>query len=254
MFETAIIRKHKEGEQSIDAGVIAETLLFYDNVHVLADRGVFADLVRVLGPDNLLRMLDMNAISLTFLRDIPGVQTDTRNGIELHKLVSILLFADKEKKRIHDHDDLALVIESVLGKNPASKKFIKTITPHVEFKRSGEGSPAVPSEPLIQAQSDLKDPGFVKEGIGAVLRNLVPDAPLPHNWSFEIMPIGEDFVVGTNLNLQLLNGIVLATLFFWIACYVAGGQINLSKLVLRSLLNKAFLVSSDTKTSRRPNN
>jgi hypothetical protein len=47
MFETALIRRHSEGPRIVDAGILAETLLFYDHVHVLADRGLLSDLLRV---------------------------------------------------------------------------------------------------------------------------------------------------------------------------------------------------------------
>jgi hypothetical protein len=77
MFESALIRKHTEGQLSVDAGIIAETLLFYDNVHVLADNGVLADLIRVIGPDSLITLLDRKALSLSFIIDILGVYNNT---------------------------------------------------------------------------------------------------------------------------------------------------------------------------------
>src|SRR5579863_265526 len=112
MFESAVIRKHVEGPQSVDAGLIAETLLFYNNVHILADRGVVSDLLKVVGPDNLLRMLDMGAVSLTYLRAIDGVYTDNQKLISSHRFVSFYVTADRDKRKIRNVDDLELVVEA----------------------------------------------------------------------------------------------------------------------------------------------
>jgi hypothetical protein len=100
MFESALIRKHTEGQPSVDAGIIAETLLFYDNINVLADNGVLGDLIRVIGPDDLITLLDRKALSLSFMRDIFGVYKDTQNNISVHRFVSIRFYARPNKKRI----------------------------------------------------------------------------------------------------------------------------------------------------------
>jgi hypothetical protein len=61
----------------VDAGTIAETLFFYDHAHVVADDPLLADLLRVIGPRTLLIMLDRNVISLTYLRELLAVVTNT---------------------------------------------------------------------------------------------------------------------------------------------------------------------------------
>jgi hypothetical protein len=68
MFETAILRKHGNAFTSIDKGLIAETLLFYSNVHVVAHFGVLIDLLRAFGADTLLRLIGDKIPTLTYLR------------------------------------------------------------------------------------------------------------------------------------------------------------------------------------------
>ena len=41
MFESVLIRRHVDGYHLVDAGTIAEALLFYDRVHVVADSPLF---------------------------------------------------------------------------------------------------------------------------------------------------------------------------------------------------------------------
>jgi hypothetical protein len=113
MFETALIRRHSEGPQIVDAGILAETLLFYDHVHVLADRGLLSDLLRVIGVDGIKKMLEMKAVSLSYMREMTGVMTNTANGVATNKFSIFEIIMDKNTKKIRDADDLELVVESV---------------------------------------------------------------------------------------------------------------------------------------------
>jgi hypothetical protein len=49
MFESIIVRRHAHGQQVVDQGLLAETLLFYNNVHVVADRGILIQLAQTIG-------------------------------------------------------------------------------------------------------------------------------------------------------------------------------------------------------------
>ena len=68
MFESVLIRRHAEGNNLVDAGTIAEALLFYDKVYIVADSPLFTDILRVIGSQHLLTLLDMNRISITYMR------------------------------------------------------------------------------------------------------------------------------------------------------------------------------------------
>jgi hypothetical protein len=204
MFESALIRKHTEGQLSVDAGIIAETLLFYENVHVLADNGVFADLIRVIGPDNLINLLDRKALSLSFTRDVLGVYNNTQNNISVHRFVSFRLAARQNKKRISDADQVELLAENVLGKSRESKRVTRALLDRIRFKNLNE-CPGLPQGIPAHAQEDVFNPRFLKAAIADILRILIPEIELPQNWTFDIVRVGEEFLVGTNLNFEDIN-------------------------------------------------
>ena len=133
MFESALIRKHTEGQLSVDAGIIAETLLFYDNVHALADAEVLADLIKVIGPDSLITLLDRKAIALSFIRDILGVYNNTQNDISVHRFVSARRVATPKKGRISDVDEVELIVDHILGKSRQSKKVTRELLDRIRF-------------------------------------------------------------------------------------------------------------------------
>jgi hypothetical protein len=199
MFESALIRKHTEGQLSVDAGIIAETLLFYENVHVLADNGVLCDLIRVIGPDSLINLLDCHALSLSFIRDILGVLNNTQNDISVHRFVAIRTVAHPNKKRINDADQVELLIETVLGKSRESKRVTRALLDRIRIKNINECLDLRKGIPG-SAQEDILDRRFLRASIGDILHHLVPEFELREDWTFDIVPVGEEFLVGTNLN------------------------------------------------------
>lgn len=204
MFESALIRNHAEGQLSVDAGIIAETLLFYENVHVLADNGVFSDLIRVIGADSLITLLDFQVLSLSFTRDILGVLNNTQNDISVHRFVAIRTVAHPNKKRINDADQVELLVETVLGRSRESKRVSRALLDRIRIKNINE-CPDLPKGIPGSAQEDILDRRFLRASIGDILRNLVPEIELPEGWTFDIVPVGEEFLVGTNLEFAEIN-------------------------------------------------
>jgi hypothetical protein len=198
MFESVLIRRHVDGYHLVDAGTIAEALLFYDRVHVVADSPLFTEILRVIGSQNLLRLLQMNRISITYIRASIGVLTNTLpSGMQFHNF-GAFEFAPKNNKRLRNSDAIERDVGNVLGQSRESKKTTRSLLNHVSF-RGVEGLPAL-------AREDLRDDRFVKTGVEHVLRTLVPTVVLPPDLRFDIVFSGDgSFIVGTNLNFERLN-------------------------------------------------
>jgi hypothetical protein len=84
MFELSVLRRTGNGEDVIDIGLLAETLLFYQRVHLLLDSGTLTYLVTKIGPDLLLELLDRPGISASFIRDSLGTITNNNGGLTSH--------------------------------------------------------------------------------------------------------------------------------------------------------------------------
>jgi hypothetical protein len=81
MFDNIIIRGNKsQSTNDIDVGSFAEALLFYQNVHVVLDRGSLPNLVNSIGIDNFRLLLESGFCSATFLKDAAGAQSQPING------------------------------------------------------------------------------------------------------------------------------------------------------------------------------
>ena len=115
MFESVLIRRHVDGYHLVDAGTIAEALLFYDRVHVVADRPLFTYILRVIGSQNLLRLHQMNRISITYIRESIGVLTNTLpSGMQFHNF-GAFEFAPRNNKRLRNSDAIERDVVNVLG-------------------------------------------------------------------------------------------------------------------------------------------
>jgi hypothetical protein len=100
MFESALMRKHGDGQQVVDPGLIAETLLFYANVHIVADHGTLVELLKTLGPENLLELLQAKAATITFVRSTFGTFTNSQGGIAINRFVAFLLGGQQKRLAI----------------------------------------------------------------------------------------------------------------------------------------------------------
>lgn len=174
MFESVVIRKHDSATGVIDPGLIAETLLFYGNVHILAERGPLIELLKTVGADNVLTLIASNAATVTLVTGNLGTVTTTINGIQYNKFAS-MRFGGKGKARLTKAEEFHEILERALGKSVASRKMTKTFVDRISVKRQlaqASGSPGNAIEKL--AERELNDPAFVRRAVTIVLNSLVP--------------------------------------------------------------------------------
>jgi hypothetical protein len=76
VFEQVVIRRHESRGKLIDPGLLAESLLFYERVHLLLDGGCLRGLLTTIGPDVLLNLLDQKRVTATCLTDNLGIFTN----------------------------------------------------------------------------------------------------------------------------------------------------------------------------------
>lgn len=205
MFESILIRRHVLGGQLVDAGTIAEILLFYEHVHVVADRGLLFSILKVIGPDNLLIMLDRNMISLTYVRDSLAVLTKTsQSGIQFHDIVAYRL-GGKKTKLLSKNEDVEETVERALGKSGKTKRFARHLLDRISF-RNLVGTKESSNEIPALVREDLKDADFVKKAVQHIIRTILPTMPLPAAWTFDVVFASDgSFIVGTNLNFDKMN-------------------------------------------------
>jgi hypothetical protein len=172
LFDLVVLRRNSLGEQVIDVGLLAETLLFYQKVHLLLDAGTLTYLVKVLGGDLLIELFDRGGITASYLRDTLGTVTHTNNGMTTHNFAEFR-FDPGKQKRLNDREWIELQLERTLGRTRKTRSIAKHIIKKIAF--SNYKSEELGEDGLVGvARADLKNPALIQKAMLLTLKNLVP--------------------------------------------------------------------------------
>jgi len=136
MFETALIRPHGTGSESVNAGILAETLMFYNKVHVAADRSLLGALLQVINPQDFLALVNSGRIRLSYSKYSHAVSSTNTGFIEKHNFISFAVTKTADGKRMTKTDEIREAVTCVMGINRASKKNSRGIDRKNFFCRS----------------------------------------------------------------------------------------------------------------------
>lgn len=210
MFQSALVRRHLDGPKSFDSGQLAETLLFYSSVHILADRGLLADLITGVGENNLIELLDQiielldqKTISLTYSRAVGAIMAETTNHVTDYRF-AFPQFGGLPGKRFKASDEIEEIVTRTLGASRKSRKYAQKIQDRVVFKNIGPDN----AKDLGVLQNEvLNNNQFVKECVGKVIKILVPDYTFPKQWEFMVLLNDENFRILSDIDFEKINAI-----------------------------------------------
>jgi hypothetical protein len=90
MFDSILYRGSKKPGLIIDAGAIAESLIFYGKVKIVSNSGVLRVLLQSVPPFELLSLMRVGKIELYYLGDQVGVASrENGKGESVHSLVGV---------------------------------------------------------------------------------------------------------------------------------------------------------------------
>lgn len=174
MFESIVVRNLKADENTFDAGLLAETLLFYQNVHIALDRSTLPDIISGIGADCINYLVDEEHISLSFERNLLGISTVNVEGRDVHGPVQFSSHS-KFKIRYSKEEDIISAVSRTMGSSRnarrAARRLIDRTPLETAFDRlDGDTLPGM-------VRRDLEDVEFVNQAALSVVRALVPDVP-----------------------------------------------------------------------------
>lgn len=205
MFDSIVMRRLRSKNNALDAGLLAEALLFYQNVHLLLEHGSLASLLRSIGPNNLNYLIENKLAKVTFFKNSLGVYTNTLNGLPTHDFTTFQFKGTQEKGLYKRKKDLLIhIFERALGETRDSRRAAKKFLSRVPVKDMNQGFNH-PQGIGGLARDDLNDPDYVQAAIEAVLTELVPNIVLPKKWNFGVIKTSSGFVTDSNLNFEDIN-------------------------------------------------
>lgn len=151
-------------------------------------------------------MLDLNMISLTYIRESLGIWTSNLNaGMQLHKLNTYELGGNiynkgEQRQRFSNSNSIERVITQIFGKSRETKRIMRHLLDKMSFRSLGISN-SLPQGFTALAQEDLHDVEFVKKAVEHTLRALIPGVVLPDVWTFKLTFASDySFIVGTTLD------------------------------------------------------
>jgi hypothetical protein len=193
MFNTICIRNQSQTESSIDLGFLAEAILFYPDVQVIATKGIIEQLARACGPEVLLEFLQRRYLTISYEHQLLGIRTrNSGTGDERH---SAITFSSPQ----HDLGEVApnLLFE-LTGRSGKARRLANRFLALVKPLQRSEHI-------LTDFRSDVLDADYIQSLIRSLCSSCAPEYPLPDPLVFEIRDHDQEFEVLTNINFEQLN-------------------------------------------------
>ncbi|MEJ0046298.1 MAG: hypothetical protein WDN04_09360 [Rhodospirillales bacterium] len=174
-------------------------------MHMVVDRGILGDLIKTIGPDTLLALLEEGLLSASYSRTQTGVMTETVNFVPHYGFASIKLEKHADKKKIRTADEVRETVERALGVSAASKKITRRLLDRFEFRDVGLGNSKDSSE---VASEELADSSRLANYVKTYLNYAVPSFTLPPTWEFRFIKKDDQsgrFYVMTDLDFDGIN-------------------------------------------------
>lgn len=205
MFETITVRDRDTFSRSLDVGLLAETLLFYGQIHLLLDQGSLTALLKTVGPDHLQYLFDNGFAKGVFYRQ--NLCVIRRNGFHEFGFAEVTGTTGGNKLK-NNKEKIQYIFEKALGKSFATRKAANRFLGSVHVKKLsdvGKHEGGIPELTL----KDLEDPDYVFEAIDITLGELVPTLQLRKPWRFKIHQTDQGFIIDTDLDFSAINSEIL---------------------------------------------
>lgn len=197
MFESICIRAHETGINShkIDIGKLGEALIFYQKVHVIANKLILEQLIESCGPELVIELVENGFLNITYLDNSLGIITqNTNTSNEIHEAIQI------SSPKTDLQNVTPEIFTKVLGKPGKARRLAGSFQKKINiFKHDGQFK-----ESFLK---DVSQADYVKVCIKDFLNYYVPEFSLPDPIIFDLGFDGSVIRINSNINLQDVNEI-----------------------------------------------
>ncbi len=195
MFDSICIRNQSLNDVSIDMGFLAEAMLFYSDVLILAREQMIEQLVMTFKPEVLLEFLEAGYLKIIYEHELTGIQT--RNSGSSQERYSGIKFHSPSHSLQHV---APIVFQKVSGKSGRGRRFANRFTQKVEAITRD-------NDVLLDFRSDLSDSVFINSVVRKLIQFYAPEYELPNPLVFEVYEDGKEYSIETNIDFIEINKI-----------------------------------------------
>jgi hypothetical protein len=195
VFERITLNRQGLKGDLIDLGTLAECLVFYDRVRVIADAEVFQYLVRCCGESELLDLMSMGALEIVYFENLTCVGAIPTNQGTLYELATVATESIRYQRMSRKFFDEQ--------SGPSGKGGDKLLRRFDKLVQRSSYSTAL----LEEMHRDLLDRGYVRTAAQSLLEALSPEYLAPRDFQFDLNPVlkGGTYKVDTNIDFDGVN-------------------------------------------------
>jgi hypothetical protein len=195
VFERLAIRQSSSISlgKPLDMGVLAEALIFYGEVRLIANRALLTSLLHAATPEVLLELLEGGFLILAYEADNVAIRTDnTGMPQETHEPIYFSM------PHAELPDLLPQILQELYGRSGKARRVSARLARRIEVLRH---SPTLTEE----ARTELSDQRYVSASVECLLRNYAPGYEGPRG--FNVHRRGDKLVVSSDIRFPEANHI-----------------------------------------------
>src|SRR5580704_12291229 len=195
MFERICINRQDPFGVPIDVGFLAEALVFYQRVHLVADPEMFKSVIRICGHEVVTEMMGMGILTIDYVENMPVVLEHSR--FTPYKVYDFG-FVGSEKLKFQRLAPEFL--RELTGKSGKGRRVAARLS---KLVHPVECDPQLPTE----ARTDAFNEGYMGDLAGALLRYFAPAYQVPEPCIFRLGQDNQGYRLETNIDFERVNGI-----------------------------------------------
>jgi hypothetical protein len=185
----------------LDAGSVAEALVYFGRVNVFVRGGTVAGLVRKFGYEAVRDAMDLGVLDMTFERELYAVHSHKNDRPITHDFGNVSLAKTARGQPINDAaDEIEHQFVVAFGSSAETKTRARTLA-------SKMGVQNAESKVLEQVRRDIKDGEYLRLAAAAWLKALVPEYQPPSEIKIEAASIKGQFVILSNLDFHAISAV-----------------------------------------------
>ena len=185
MFEDICINRQDPFGMGIDVGFLAEALVFYQRVHVVADGEMFKTIVRICGYDVIIEMMQMGILTISFIENIPVVSPDYDFGLVSGEVFSYQHLAPK-------------FFQELTGKSGKGRRVANRMA---KLVRPIQCDPSLPD----LSRADAADTSYVEDVGRALVEHFALEYQIPNPCVFRFHRSNQSCTLETNIDFEEAN-------------------------------------------------
>lgn len=182
------------GYNRLDLGLLAEVLIFYNKVHLLASESMMRDLFKSCNPEIIIELIEEGIIKVDYVYNMLGVRHKEDQSPKVYSFVS---FHSPD----HSLDKITeKIFFEIIGRRGRSRRLANRFNNLVNI----EYYEKVINKDTIKY---FLDNTFINDAVTIILKYLLPEYQLPSNFYFTTKEDKNGIIVDSNIDINKANEI-----------------------------------------------